>query len=261
MFKCNQCAFQGDYKQNLKRHERNMHGNNTAPTTMYVDDNNPPTKIGSNVQQNQMQTNRAPVTMSIGDNVGRAPTTMYVGQNVERAPTTMYTEPIQNGTGPPTHVSMELYQKAVNAISNWAKVHKNDVEEKNKLSEELHYEKVAKEALPIHIDNNILKKISILRGVKKNHNMGHYPEEMINCICEALWNLNKRGDKMMCGYTICKLRARMSGIHRYLKKLSRKNVSMKKKRRILSKPQVGKGIFTAIASFVLPALISLITKK
>ena len=28
MFKCNQCTFQGDYKQNLKRHERNMHGNN-----------------------------------------------------------------------------------------------------------------------------------------------------------------------------------------------------------------------------------------
>ena len=52
MFKCNQCAFQGDYKQNLKRHERNMHGNNTAPTTMYVCDNNPPTKIESNVQQN-----------------------------------------------------------------------------------------------------------------------------------------------------------------------------------------------------------------
>merc|ERR1712239_62801 len=118
--------------------------------------------------------------MSIGDNVGRAPTTMYVGQNVERAPTTMYAEPIQIGTGPPKHVSMERYQKAVKAIFNWANVHKNDVEEKNKLSEELHYEKVAKEALPIHI----LKKISILRGVKKNHNMGHYPEEMIHCICE-----------------------------------------------------------------------------
>ena len=28
MFKCNQCTFQGDYKQNLKRHERHMHGNN-----------------------------------------------------------------------------------------------------------------------------------------------------------------------------------------------------------------------------------------
>ena len=254
-YNCSRCNYASDRKWTVKDHERRVHNNvnvtnqsNEFPTTF-------------SVQQNQMQTNRAPVTMSIGDNVGRAPTTMYVGQNVERAPTTMYTEPIQIGTGPPKHVSMELYQKAVNAISNWVKVHKNDVEEKNKLSEELHYEKVAKEALPIHIDNNILKKISILRGVKKNHNMGHYPEEMINCICEALWNLNKRGDKMMCGYTICKLRARMSGIHRYLKKLSRKNVSMKKKRRILSKPQVGKGIFTAIASFVLPALISLITKK
>ena len=32
MFKCNQCAFQGDYKQNLKRHMKNMHEKNT-PTT------------------------------------------------------------------------------------------------------------------------------------------------------------------------------------------------------------------------------------
>ena len=231
---CNYCDHTTTVKSNLRRHIKNKHENHATPKM--------------SVQQNQMQTNRAPVTMSIGDNVGRAPTTMH-------------TEPIQIGTGPPKHVSMELYQKAVNAISNWVKVHKNDVEEKNKLSEELHYEKVAKEALPIHIDNNILKKISILRGVKKNHNMGHYPEEMIHCICEAIWNLNKKADKMMCGYTICKLRTSMSGIHSYLRKLSRKNVSMKKKRRILSKPQVGKGIFTAIASFVLPALISLITKK
>merc|ERR1712030_48318 len=49
---------------------------------------------------------------------------MYVGQNVERAPTTMYVG--QNVTGPPEHVSMELYQKAVKAIFNWAKVHKKD---------------------------------------------------------------------------------------------------------------------------------------
>ena len=244
---CNYCDHTTTVKSNLRRHIKNKHENHATPKM--------------SVQQNQMQTNRAPVTMSIGDNVGRAPTTMYVGQNVERAPTTMYTEPIQIGTGPPKHVSIELYQKAVKAIFNWAKVHKNYVEEKNKLSEELHYEKVAKEALPIHINNNILKKISILRGVKKNHNMGHYPEEMIHCICEAIWNLNKRGDELMCGYTICKLRTSMCGIHRYLRKLSSKNVSMKKKRRILSKPQVGKGIFTAIASFVLPALISLITKK
>ena len=51
MFKCNQCAFQGDYKQNLKRHERNMHGNNTAPTTMYLGDNDPPTTINAHSTQ------------------------------------------------------------------------------------------------------------------------------------------------------------------------------------------------------------------
>ena len=158
MFACEYCNYVSIHKHNVTRHVKRHHANH-ATTTF-------------SVQQNQMQTNRAPVTMSIGDNVGRAPT----------APTTMYTEPIQIGTGPPKHVSMELYQKAVKAIFNWAKVHKNDVEEKNKLSEELHYEKVAKEALPIHINNNILKKISILRGVKKNHNMGNYPEEMIHCI-------------------------------------------------------------------------------
>ena len=38
-------------------------------------------------------------------------------------------------------------------------------------------------------------------------------------------------------------------------------MNMKKKRKKLSKPQVGEGVLTAIASFVIPALISLITKK
>ena len=42
---------------------------------------------------------------------------------------------------------------------NWQMAHQKEVEEKHKLSEELHYEKVAKEALPIHMDKNILKKL------------------------------------------------------------------------------------------------------
>ena len=49
-----------------------------------------------------------------------------------------------------------------------------DVDGKPKLLEDLHYGKVLKEALPIHLDNNILKRISILRGVKKDHNMVRY---------------------------------------------------------------------------------------
>ena len=38
------------------------------------------------------------------------------------------------------------------------------------------------------------------------------------------------------------------------------DVSIKEKRKILSKPQVGQGIFTLLASTILPALISLFTK-
>ena len=237
--KCSYCDYQSPYKGNLKTHIKNKHKNHATETV--------------SVQQNEMQNNRAPVIMSIGENVGHPPTSVFVGDDAPKAPTSMYTQP--------TQISKEHYDHALICINGWKNAHQKEVEEKHKLSKELHYEKVAKEALPIHINNNILKKINILRGVKKNHNMGHYPEEMIHCICEAIWNLNKKADKMMCGYTICKLRTSMCGIHRYLRKLSSKNVSMKKKRRILSKPQVGKGIFTAIASFVLPALISLITKK
>ena len=44
-------------------------------------------------------------------------------------------------------------------------------------------------------------------------------------------------------------------------RLSEPKYSMKKKRKKLSKPQVGEGVMTAIASFVIPALISMITKK
>ena len=44
-------------------------------------------------------------------------------------------------------------------------------------------------------------------------------------------------------------------------RLANPKCSMKKKRQILSKPQVGEGVFTAIASFVIPALMSILTKN
>ena len=53
------------------------------------------------------------------------------------------------------------------AIRNWD-IALQKVNENNKqLKEELHYEKLAKEALPIHMNDKILKSISIFRGVKK----------------------------------------------------------------------------------------------
>ena len=70
---CNYCDYTSSVKSNLRRHIKNKHENH-ATTTF-------------SVQQNQMQTNRAPVTMSIGDNVGRAPTSVFVGNDAPTAPT------------------------------------------------------------------------------------------------------------------------------------------------------------------------------
>merc|ERR1712208_192675 len=71
------------------------------------------------------------------------------------------------------------------------------------------------------------------------------------------WN----ADVIAKGYNQCKLKTELTPIIHYLKRLAEPEYSMKKKRQILSKPQVGKGVLTAIASFVIPALISMITKK
>ena len=60
------------------------------------------------VDYNVIQNNRAPVTMSIGENVGRAPTSVFVGNNGPTAPTTMYTQPRQIGSNESGGV--EVYQ-------------------------------------------------------------------------------------------------------------------------------------------------------
>merc|ERR1711888_131249 len=113
---------------------------------------------------------------------------------------------------------------------------------KNKrLQEELHYEKLAKEALPIHMNEKILNIISILRGVKKGDNMARYPDEMIHCICEAMHNICWNADVIAKGYNQCKLKHELTPISHYIKRLAETENSMKKKRQILSKPQVGEG--------------------
>ena len=71
------------------------------------------------------------------------------------------------------------------------------------------------------MDKNILKKINILRGVKKNHNMGKYPDEIIHHICEALWNVNKK-HMLKDNHTECKLKERTNHIAHYLEKLNRR---------------------------------------
>ena len=71
------------------------------------------------------------------------------------------------------------------------------------------------------------------------------------------WNT----DVIAKGVMKCKLKHELTPITHYIKRLPEAEYYMKKKRQILSKPQVGEGVLNAIASFVIPALISMITKK
>ena len=87
--------------------------------------------------------------------------------------------------------------------------------------------------------------------------MGCYPDEMIHCICEAMHNICWNSVVIAKGYNQCKLKHELNPIKRSIKRLAEPDYSMKKKRRILSKPQVGKGVLTAVASFVIPALFSM----
>ena len=165
---------------------------------------------------------------------------------------------IQTGSG----ISVEeVHKRGQEAIRNWDIALQKENEENKRLKKELHYEKLSKESLPIHMDEKILKKISILRGVKKGDNMGRYPNEMIHCICEAMYNIVHRTDLIAKGLMKYKLKRELLPIKNYLMKISEAKLNMKKKRKMLSKPQVGEGVMTAIASFVIPALISMITKK
>ena len=97
-----------------------------------------------------------------------------------------------------------------------------------------------------------------MNKVRENDNMGKYPGHVIYCICEGLWNMRWKYKKMIRESTKCEFKTHLESIKKYIRMLSKKKLSTKKKRAILSKPQ---GVFTPLASFVIPALISLITKK
>ena len=59
----------------------------------------------------------------------------------------------------------------------------------NELVECIYNEQLEKENLPIYMDKEMINKINMLRSVKRNHDMGLYPDELIHCICQALHNI------------------------------------------------------------------------
>ena len=62
-------------------------------------------------------------------------------------------------------------------------------------------------------------------------------------------------------YNKLKVKKKLTPIKNEIRKLGNSKISVKTKRRLLSTPQVGHGILSAIASVVLPSLISLLSQN
>ena len=104
---------------------------------------------------------------------------------------------------------------------------------------------------------------SLPKGMKENADMrfvDEYSDDKINDICEACFNivnkklpLNKKKNNQ--------LKKRLLPIHKEVRQLANPKLQLTTKRRLLKKSQVGSGVFTALASFVIPTLISLLASK
>ena len=108
---------------------------------------------------------------------------------------------------------------------------------------------------------NSLSSLPILK--KKNKDMSFidgYSNDKIHDICEACYNIvhmkfpldSKKKNQ---------LKRKLNPIKKEFRQLGNPKLLLRTKRKLLKNPQVGFGVFTALASFVIPALISLITKK
>ena len=291
-YSCSNCSYQSDL-WSVKRHMLRKHkGCDTASineASLTYNDNGVPNTVFIGEDGGH-----APTTVFVGNNQSNlAPTTQY-----EVQPRSHY-ESTSPEIYPPNTVTMEEHNNIVEIANGWKTACENlqhswnniattiahtpecapafvptptlapalapapstDFVKNMQLEEYVYNEKDEKENLRICMNKYLIPRINILNRVRENDNMGEYPGHVIYCICEGLWNMRWKYKKLMCESTKCELKTHLESIKKYIRLLSMKKLSMKKKRLILSKPHVGRGVFTALASFVIPALISLITKK
>ena len=104
---------------------------------------------------------------------------------------------------------------------------------------------------------------SLPKRLKKNEDMSfidNYSDNTINDICEACYNIVQKKLPLNKSKN-SQLKKKLLPIHEDVRRLANPKLQIRTKRRLLKKPQVGSGVFTALASFVIPTLISLLSSK
>ena len=102
-----------------------------------------------------------------------------------------------------------------------------------------------------------------MKQLKRDERMSFFkncPDECIHALCEICFNLLHQSIKLQKDKKY-RLKQKLKPIRTDVRKLANSKLSVKSKRKLLSNPQVGHGIFTILASTVLPALISALASK
>ena len=110
---------------------------------------------------------------------------------------------------------------------------------------------------------NRIHTLKTIKQLKPNQHLdflNNCPDECIHAVCEACYNILNQSLKFSKDQKH-RLKKKLKPIRDDVRKLSNAKLSVKTKREILRKPQVGKGIFTLLATTVLPALISSLLSK
>ena len=109
--------------------------------------------------------------------------------------------------------------------------------------------------------NKKIKSLSTLPALKRSNKdmsfIDAYSDDKIHDICEACYNIVHMKFPLDSKKKY-QLKKRLMPIKKDVMQLANPKILMKNKRKLLKKQQVGFGVFTALASFVIPALLSMI---
>ena len=117
--------------------------------------------------------------------------------------------------------------------------------------------------------NHLQKKVKSLQSLpnpkrgQKEMDMSFidtYSDEKIHDICEACYNIVHM-KLPMDSKKRKQLKKKLLPIHEDIRNLAKPHTAVSTKRKILKKPQVGAGIFTALASIVVPTILSMLGSK
>ena len=109
--------------------------------------------------------------------------------------------------------------------------------------------------------NKKLKSLSTLPALKRSNKdmsfIDAYSDDKIHDICEACYNIVHMKFPLDSKKKY-QLKKRLMPIKKDVMQSANPKILVKNKRKLLKKQQVGFGVFTALASFVIPALLSMI---